>query len=43
MQAFLAGSTTAGARQPAKLLAKLRRAPEGRVGEAELAARRRWC
>ena len=33
-------STTAAARQPAELLAKLRRAPEGRAGEAEIDARR---
>jgi hypothetical protein len=30
----------AGRQKPAQLLTKLRRAPEGRVGEAELAARR---
>ena len=34
------GSTTPAARQPAQLLAKLRRAPEARVGELELATRR---
>ena len=36
-------SATPAARSPRELLAKLRRAPEGRVGEAELAARRRSC
>ena len=38
--AFLARQRYSGGQQPAELLAKLRRAPEGRVGEAELAARR---
>ena len=38
--AFLARQHYSGRQKPAQLLAKLRRAPEGRVGEAELAARR---
>ena len=38
--AFLARERYSGRQQPAELLAKLRRAPEGRVGELELAARR---
>jgi transposase len=37
---FLARQRYCGGQKPADLLAKLRRAPEGRVGEAELAARR---
>jgi transposase len=37
---FLARQRYSGGQKPAELLAKLRRAPEGRVGEAELAARR---
>ena len=38
--AFLARQRYSGGQQPTELLSKLRRAPEGRVGEAELAARR---
>ena len=38
--AFLARQRYCGGQKPAELLSKLRRAPEGRVGEAELAARR---
>jgi transposase len=38
--AFLARQHYSGRQKPAELLSKLRRAPEGRVGEAELAARR---
>jgi transposase len=37
---FLARQRYSGHKQPGELLAKLRRAPEGRVGEVELAARR---
>ena len=37
---FLACQHYSGGQKPADLLAKLRRAPEGRVGEAELVARR---
>jgi transposase len=40
LAAFLARQHYPGRQKPAELLAKLRRAPEGRVGEAELAARR---
>ena len=40
LAAFLARQHYSGRQKPAKLLAKLRRAPEGRVGEAELTARR---
>jgi transposase len=40
LQAFLARHHYPGRQQPAQLLAKLRRAPEGRLGESELAARR---
>jgi hypothetical protein len=40
LQAFLARQRYSGGQKPAELLAKLRRAPEGRVGETELAARR---
>ncbi|MGZ4323923.1 MAG: IS110 family RNA-guided transposase [Solirubrobacteraceae bacterium] len=40
LAAFLARQRYSGGQKPTKLLAKLRRAPEGRVGEAELAARR---
>ena len=40
LAAFLARQHYAGRQKPAQLLTKLRRAPEGRVGEAELAARR---
>src|SRR6478736_4853246 len=38
LQAFLARQRYSGGQKPAELLAKLRRAPEGRVGEAELLA-----
>ena len=38
--AFLARERYSGRKKPAELLAKLRRAPEGRVGELELATRR---
>jgi transposase len=37
---FLARERYSGRQQPAQLLAKLRQAPEGRVGELELATRR---
>jgi transposase len=37
---FLARQRYSGGQKPAELMFKLRRAPEGRVGEAELAARR---
>ena len=37
---FLARERYSGRQKPAQLLAKLRRAPEGRVGELELATRR---
>src|SRR5450432_1341529 len=40
LQAFLTRERYSGRQQPAQLLAKLRRAPEGRVGELELATRR---
>ena len=40
LAAFLKRQHYPGRQKPAQLLAKLRRAPEGRVGEAELAARR---
>jgi hypothetical protein len=40
LAAFLARERYCGRQQSAQLLAKLRRAPEGRVGELELAARR---
>jgi transposase len=40
LQAFLARERYSGRQKPAELLAKLRRAPEGRVGELELATRR---
>ena len=40
LQAFLRGQSYRGGQSSAKLLAKLRHAPAGRVGEAELAARR---
>ena len=40
LQAFLRSQHYSGGQTPAKLLAKLRSAPEGRVGEVELAARR---
>jgi len=40
MQAFLAGQHYSGGKQPAALVAKLRRAPEGRAGELECDARR---
>jgi transposase len=41
LAAFLARQHYPGGQKPAQLLAKLRRAPEGRVGEAQLNARRR--
>ena len=37
---FLARQRYSGGQKPSELLAKLRRAPEGRVGEAEMIARR---
>ena len=40
LAAFLARQRYSGGQKAIELLAKLRRAPEGRVGEAELAARR---
>jgi transposase len=40
LQAFLKRERYSGGQQPAALLAKLRSAPQGRVGELELAARR---
>jgi transposase len=40
LQAFLRSQSYRGGQSPAKLLTKLRRAPHGRLGEAELAARR---
>jgi transposase len=40
LSAFLARQHYSGGQKPAQLLAKLRRAPEGRIGEAELQARR---
>jgi transposase len=40
MATFLARQHYPGRQQPARLLAKLRRAPEGRVGETEMAVRR---
>jgi transposase len=40
LAAFLARQHYAGRQKPAELLAKLRRAPEGRVGETELGTRR---
>ncbi len=40
MQGFLASQHYTGGKQPAELLAKLRRAPEGRAGELECEARR---
>ena len=40
LAAFLARERYSGRQKPAQLLAKLRRAPEGRVGELELATRR---
>jgi transposase len=40
LQAFLAGQRYSGRQKPAQLLAKLRRAPAGRVAEAELQSRR---
>jgi transposase len=40
LAAFLRGQRYSGGQTPAQLLAKLRSAPESRVGEAELAARR---
>ena len=41
MQAFLVQEHYSGGQRPAALMAKLRSAPRGRVGEPELAARRR--
>ena len=41
LQAFLAQERYSGRQKPAQLLAKLRRAAESRVGERELATRRR--
>ena len=40
LQAFLARQHYSGGQKPERLLAKLRRAPEGRVGEVELHSRR---
>src|SRR5436190_812337 len=40
MQAFLERERYSGKQQPAALITKLRSAPQGRVGELELAARR---
>ena len=40
VQAFLKRERYSGGQQPAALIAKLRSAPQGRVGEMELAARR---
>ena len=40
MQTFLAGQHYTGRQQPADLVAKLRRAPQGRAGELECDARR---
>jgi len=40
MEAFLGRERYSGPQKPAALLAKLRSAPQGRVGELELAARR---
>ena len=40
LQTFLSRQRYSGGQKPARLLAKLRRGPEGRVGEAELQARR---
>ena len=40
MQGFLAGQHYSGGKLPGELLAKLRRAPEGRAGELECQARR---
>jgi hypothetical protein len=40
LAAFLARERYSGRQQPAQLLSKLRRAPEGRVGELELSTRR---
>jgi transposase len=40
MQAFLASQHYSGGKQPSELLAKLRRAPDGRAGEQETCARR---
>jgi transposase len=40
LHAFLAREHYTGSQKPAKLLAKLRRAPEARIGELELATRR---
>ena len=43
LAAFLARHGYSGRKTPAQLLAKLRSAPEGRAGEAELRTRRAWC
>jgi transposase len=40
MQAFLSAQGYCGRQTPAELIAKLKRSPQGRVGETELAARR---
>jgi hypothetical protein len=40
LEAFLAREHYSGRQKPAQLLAKLRRAPQGRVGEVEMSARR---
>jgi transposase len=40
LQAFLARQRYSGGQKPAQLLAKLRRAPQGRVGDVEQTARR---
>lgn len=40
LEAFLSSQHYTGRQKPAELLSKLRRAPEGRLGEAELTARR---
>jgi transposase len=40
LQAFLTRQHYSGGQKPARLLAKLKRAPEGRVGEVEMNARR---
>ena len=40
LQAFLSRQRYSGRQKPAQLLARLRRAPEARLGEAELTARR---
>ncbi len=40
LRSFLSGHRYCGRQTPAQLLAKLQRAPQGRLGDAELAARR---